>query len=613
MCGIVGYAGKRQAAPILLDGLKRLEYRGYDSAGICVHGPGGMNVQKSKGRLSVLEGMTDSGRNLPGMIGIGHTRWATHGVPSDRNSHPHVSASGKIAVVHNGIIENEACLRHKMEKQGVPFQSDTDTEVIANLIGDAYDSCHDLKEAVFRAVRDLNGSFALAILCADMPDTLIAVKQDSPLVVGFGQGEYYVASDVSAILQFTREIADLNDGEMVMFTGECVQFHDKAGKIIEKTVKTVDWQQEDAQLGGYDHFMIKEIFEQPKAVGNAIDPRIQGGKVSFENLNLAKEYLKRLRKISLVGCGSAYYVCLTAKYEIEKTCRIPTEAVLASEFRYCDPVLDASTLFIAISQSGETADTLAALREAKRRNAKTVAIVNAIGSAMAKEADHAICTNAGPEIAVATTKAFSAQLAVTHLLGLYMAEKLGSITPDGYARVLSSIQQLPQQIGNYLHSEHVSSISNLANRYWNRHNAFYIGRNTDSAVCLEGSLKLKEIAYLHSEAYPAGELKHGPISMIEQGTLVVAMATVDALFDKTMANIREVKARGADVLCVTLEARVEEAREIADHVITVPAVHPAVQPSLSLLPLQLFAYYVAVRRGCDVDKPRNLAKSVTVE
>ena len=613
MCGIVGYAGNRQAAPILLDGLRKLEYRGYDSAGICVHSTEGMTVEKAKGRLGVLEAMTDSGKNVPGMTGIGHTRWATHGKPSDVNSHPHLSASGKIAVVHNGIIENEAALRKKLQKEGVDFLSDTDTEVIANLIGSYYDPCGDFKEAVHRTVGRLKGSFALGILCADAPDTVIAVKKDSPLIFGFGDGENWIASDVPAVLRFTREIAYLEDGETVVFSGDCAEFYDEDGDRIEKERRTVTWELEDAQLGEYDHFMLKEIFEQPKAVCDTISPRIINGSVRFEDLDLSGEYLRGLKKIIFTGCGSAYYVCMLAKYAVEKQCRIPTEAVLASEFRYCDPVADTSVLFIAISQSGETADTLAALREAKRRKARTVAIVNGAGSAMAKEADHVICTYAGPEIAVATTKAFSSQLAVIQLLCLYMAQQLNCIEDEHHAEVLSALRQLPDRIADCLRQESMEKMQFLADHYCCRHNAFYVGRNTDSALCLEGSLKLKEIAYLHSEAYPAGELKHGPISMIETGTLVVAVATVDALFDKTMANIKEVKARGADVLCVTLESRAEEASQIADQVIAVSDIHPALQPSLSLIPLQLFAYYVAVNRGCDVDRPRNLAKSVTVE
>lgn len=613
MCGIVGYAGRNQAAPILLDGLSKLEYRGYDSAGICVHGPDGLNVAKSKGRLEVLWKKTDGGRAVCGTVGIGHTRWATHGAPSDINSHPHLSDTGKIAVVHNGIIENEARLRQWLEKQGIRFHSETDTEVISNLIGYYYGQCENYRDAVRQAMIRLEGSFALGILCADVPGTIIAVKKDSPLIFGFGDGENYIASDVPAILKYTRQITYLEDGDIAEFDSGGVRFYDAAGDRVEKKQETVTWEISDAERQGYDHFMLKEIFEQPKAVRDTISPRIQNGRVEFEELGLTAQYLKSLKKIYLVACGSAYYVSVLAKYTIERACRIPTEAVMASEFRYSDPVVDESNLIIIISQSGETADTLAALREAGRRGARTLAIVNVVGSAIAKAADSVIYTWAGPEIAVATTKAFSTQLVVVYLLTLYMADLLGTVSEEHYAEGVAALEQLPQDIEEVLKQGNLEKLQYMANRYSGRHNAFYVGRNIDSAICLEGSLKLKEVAYLHSEAYPAGELKHGPISMIEEGTLVVALATVDPLFDKAMANIKEVKARGADVLCVTTQSREADARKFVDHVITIPDVHPYVRPSLSLIPLQLFAYYVAVNRGCDVDKPRNLAKSVTVE
>jgi len=613
MCGIVGYVGKKQAAPILLDGLSKLEYRGYDSAGICIHGPDSLNVEKSKGRLNILKEKTDDGKAVPGSIGIGHTRWATHGAPSDINSHPHLSDSGKIAVVHNGIIENEARLRQWLEKRGLHFRSETDTEVISNLIGYYYGQYNDFRSAVRHAMTRLEGSFALGILCADLPDTIIAVKQDSPLIFGFGDGENYIASDVPAILKYTQEVAYLDDGDMAVFNSTGVTFYDAAGDSVEKKRETITWELSAAERGGYDHFMIKEIFDQPKAVHDTVNPRLKDGRVEFENIGLSADYLRGLKKIYLVACGSAYYVSVLAKYTIEKACRIPTEAVMASEFRYSDPVVDESNLVIIISQSGETADTLAALREAKRRGARTLAVVNVVGSAIAKTADSVIYTWAGPEIAVATTKAFSTQLAVVYMLTLYMAELLGTVTKEDYRAAVAALQRLPQDLEYVLRQENLQKIQYMASRYYGRHNAFYVGRNMDSAVCLEGSLKLKEVAYLHSEAYPAGELKHGPISLIEEGTLVVALATVEHLFDKTMANIKEVKARGADVLCVTLESREADARKIANNIITIPDAMPDVRPSLSLVPLQLFAYYVAVNRGCDVDKPRNLAKSVTVE
>lgn len=613
MCGIVGYAGKKQAAPILLDGLSKLEYRGYDSAGLCVQTEQGLQVEKAKGRLSVLAEKCDGGKAVLGTVGIGHTRWATHGAPSDLNSHPHLSDSGKIAVVHNGIIENEARLRAWLEARGLHFWSQTDTEVISNLVGWYYEKLSDFPQAVREAVSHLEGSFALGILCADLPETIIAVKKDSPLIFGFGDGEQYVASDVPAILKYTQEVTYLDDGEMVIFDGENVAFFDSHGERIEKERETIRWELSAAERGGYDHFMLKEIFEQPKAVHDTISPRIQNGRIVPDGISLSKEYLQGLRKIYLVACGSAYYVSVLAKYTIERTCRIPTEAVMASEFRYSDPVVDERNLVIIISQSGETADSLAALREAKRRGARTLAIVNVVGSAIAKAADQVIYTWAGPEISVATTKAFSTQLAMIYLLNLYMANVLGTIEPEEYARQVSALQELPNALEQVLGADVQSKCQYMASRFYGHHDAFYVGRNMDSAVCLEGSLKLKEVAYLHSEAYPAGELKHGPISLIEEGTLVVAVATVDALFDKTIANIKEVKARGADVLCITVDGKEQAAAEAADHVITIPAIHPAFRPSLSLLPLQMFAYYMAVNRGCDVDKPRNLAKSVTVE
>lgn len=614
MCGIVGFAGKQQAAPVLLEGLSKLEYRGYDSAGVCVYTDKGLQVVKAKGRLQTLREKLDDGAALTGTVGIGHTRWATHGAPSDANSHPHLSDSGKIAVVHNGIIENEARLREWLEKRGVRFHSETDTEVIANLAGFYYDQCPDFISAVRQTMARLEGSFALAFLCEDRPGTVIAVKKDSPLIFGFGEGENYIASDVPAILKYTQTVAYLDDGDMVIFDAEHAVFLDAFGDPLEKKRETITWEQSAAERGGYDHFMLKEIFEQPKALRDTIHPRLKGGQVVLEGVDLPADYLKNVKKIYLAACGSAYYVSVLAKYTIEKLCRIPTEAIMASEFRYSDPALDESSLVIIISQSGETADTLAALREAKRRGAKTLAIVNVVGSAIAKAADQVIYTWAGPEIAVATTKAFTTQLAVVYLLTLYMAKTLQTLSDEEYEQIVAALSELPEKVELVLSKkEDLERCQYLASRYYAHHDAFYIGRNLDSAVCLEGSLKLKEVAYLHSEAYPAGELKHGPISLIEEGTLVVALATVAPLFDKTMANIKEVKARGADVLCVTLESKEEAAEKIAGSVLTVPVIHPVLQPCLTLLPLQLFAYYVAVNRGCDVDKPRNLAKSVTVE
>ncbi len=613
MCGIVGYSGRNQAAPILLDGLSKLEYRGYDSAGVCVHGEGELQVAKAKGRLSVLSDQIAGGEALKGTVGIGHTRWATHGVPSDVNSHPHLSHSGKIAVVHNGIIENEARLRLWLEERGVAFRSETDTEVVANLVGYYYEECGDLFCAVRKTMARIEGSYALGILCSDRPDTVVAVKKDSPLIFGFGDGENFIASDVPAILKYTQTVAYLEDGEMAVFDSQTVTFYDKGGERTEKPRETITWELSAAERGGFDHFMLKEIYEQPKALRDTVSPRIRGGEVVLEGIDLSKEYLRNVRKIYLVACGSAYYVSVLAKYTFEKTCRIPTEPVMASEFRYSVPVVDERDLVVIISQSGETADTLAALREAKRLGAKTLAVVNVVGSAIAKAADQTIYTWAGPEIAVATTKAFSAQLAVVYLLALHMAKELGTLEEDRIRELTAQLEQLPDAVSQTLSKKNLEAIQYYASRYYGHHDAFYIGRNMDSAVCLEGSLKLKEVAYLHSEAYPAGELKHGPISLIEEGTLVVALATNRSLFDKTMANIREVRARGADVLCITLEELEEAAQKSTQGILCVPAVDPMFQPSLTLIPLQSFAYYMALNRGCDVDKPRNLAKSVTVE
>lgn len=613
MCGIVGYVGKQQAAPILLDGLSKLEYRGYDSAGVCIIADGKLNVAKAEGRLANLSGLIDGGAAVPGCIGIGHTRWATHGAPSDINSHPHLSDTGKIAVVHNGIIENYLKLKNLLISKGKKFCSETDTEVVANLIEYYYDKGNDFLNAVRKALARIEGSYALGILCKDLPGTMIAVKKDSPLIFGFGKGENFIASDVPAILRYTREVCYLNDGDMVMFTNDTASFYDGFGDQVEKQPETINWDLTAAEKGGYDHFMIKEIHEQPKALRGTISPRIKDGEVVLDDINLSKEYLESLKRIYIVACGSANYVGCLGKYIIEKSCRIPVEPILASEFRYSEPVLGSDTLVIIISQSGETADTLAALKEAKRLGARTLAIVNVVGSAIAKAADDVIYTWAGPEIAVATTKAFTTQLSVIYLLALYIARKLATMPLDEYHAVIESLMHLDEKVALCITDDNISKIRYYAEQYNKVHDAFFIGRNVDSAVCLEGSLKLKEIAYIHSEAYAAGELKHGPISLIEEGTLVVAVATVDSLFDKTMSNVKEVKARGADVFGVTTAKFEEEIKKTVSSVVTVPVTHPLLQPSLTIIPLQVFSYYVALLRGCDVDKPRNLAKSVTVE
>ena len=612
MCGIVGYLGKQQAAPILLDGLAKLEYRGYDSAGVCVF-KDGFNVAKTKGRLMNLSDKIDGGAALRGNLGIGHTRWATHGAPSDVNSHPHVSTNGKIAIVHNGIIENYLTLKEFLMHNGKTFLSDTDTEVAANLIEYYYEQERDLLRAAQKAAKQMEGSYALGILCIDRPKAMLAVKKDSPLIFGFGDGENFIASDVPAILKYTRKVVYLNDGDMVDFTANSATFYNLDGEKIEKTPENITWELSAAEKGGYPHFMIKEIHEQPKALRDTIHPRIKDGKVVIPDLSLTEEDLRGIHKIYIVACGSAYYAGYHGKYIIEKTCRIPVEPMLASEFRYCEPVLDAQTLVIIISQSGETADTLAALRMANAFGARTLGIVNVVGSAIAKAANDVIYTWAGPEIAVATTKAYSTQLSVIYLLAMYMGELLGTLPMEQYEAMLDALQKLPEQIEQIVTPENLASIEKLANDCRDNHDVFFIGRNLDSPTCMEGSLKLKEIAYVHSEAYAAGELKHGPISLIEQDTLVIAVAGVPELFDKTMSNVKEVKARGANVLGLTTENLEEEIKKTVDRYMLVPLTHPMLQPSLNIIPLQVFSYYVALARGCDVDKPRNLAKSVTVE
>ncbi|MDR0889449.1 MAG: glutamine--fructose-6-phosphate transaminase (isomerizing) [Oscillospiraceae bacterium] len=613
MCGIVGYVGERQAAPILLDGLAKLEYRGYDSAGVCVFFNKQLHVAKTKGRLAALGEMTAQGSGVPGCLGIGHTRWATHGAPSKENSHPHVSTNGKISVVHNGIIENYLFLKEFLRSAGKTFASETDTETVANLVEYHYEREGALFTAVKKAVAMLEGSYALGIVCVDDPERIVAVKKDSPLIFGFGKGENFIASDVPAILKHTREVAYLNDGDLVVFSKDSVEFYNTLGERTEKVPEHIDWEITAAEKGGYPHFMMKEIHEQPKAIRDTLKNLTQDGRVTLGNIELTRDYLSGVRRIYIVACGSAYYVGCLGKYILEKSCRIPVEPVLASEFRYSQPVLGEDTLVIIISQSGETADTLAALREANSMGARTLAIVNVVGSAIAKAASDVIYTCAGPEIAVATTKAYSTQLLVMYLLAMYIGDIMGTFKKREYDEVFQALQALPALISETITQERLAEMQACAARYCKHHDVFFIGRNVDSATCMEGSLKLKELAYVHSEAYAAGELKHGPISLIEENTLVIAVATTAELFDKTMSNVKEVKARGANVLGLTTENYREEIAKTVDSLLTVPKTHPLLQPSLNVIPLQVFSYYVALARGCDVDKPRNLAKSVTVE
>ena len=612
MCGIIGYAGCRQAAPILLDGLERMEYRGYDSAGIAVRSEvSGLQVRKTKGRLKVLSDMVHGGADLEGTLGIGHTRWATHGEPNDINAHPHVSENGRIAVVHNGIIENYLEIKEHLIRQGVTFASDTDSEVVAQLLEFHYNECGSMLEAVGRCLRRIQGSYALGIICADYPNALIAARKDSPLILGYGENGNFIASDVTAIIKYTRDVAYMDDGEIAVVTAENIDVFDSELSPVEKTHSLVDWDVSAAEKGGYPHFMFKEILEQPQAIRKTVSPRIRDGRVVLDDLCLTAEDVRRFSRIFIIACGSSYHVGMVSKYNWEKLLRRPVEVVLASEFRYSDPLVDENTLVVGISQSGETLDTMAAMREAKRLGGRTLAIVNVVGSSIAREADDVLYTWAGPEIAVATTKAYSTQLVLMDLVGLYLAEKLGTIPPAEYDAIVREVQALPEKMEEIL--KHVETLQYLASRYFNHNSIFFIGRNLDYALGLEGSLKLKEISYIHSEAYASGELKHGTISLIEPGTLVVALSLHAALFDKAMSNVVEVKARGAEVLAVTTENFRERMEKVADEVVSVPETHPILQPSLGVVPLQLFAYYVALHRGCDIDKPRNLAKSVTVE
>ena len=611
MCGIVGYIGGEQAAPILLEGLSRLEYRGYDSAGVAVFDgqTGSLAVRKAKGRLQVLSDQLHGGADLDSTAGVGHTRWATHGAPSDVNSHPQVSRSGKIAVVHNGIIENYAELKAFLMNQGVSFTSETDTEVVAQLIEYFYDG--DLLQAVGRVLHRIQGAYALGILCAGCPDQIIAVRKDSPLILGYGEGCNFIASDVTAILRHTRRVGYMEDGELAVLTREGVQCYNHLMQPIEKEIVTVDWEIDAAEKGGYEHFMFKEIMEQPEALRRCLSPRIREGEAVFEDFSLSKDFLQNMRRIYIVACGSSYHVGMVGKYHLERLTRIPVEVALGSEFRYMDPIVDEHTLVIVISQSGETLDTMAALREARRLGGHILSIVNVVGSSIARESDQVLYTWAGPEIAVATTKAYTTQLALLSLLALWLGKRLGTVPEKDCREMVAAFRELPGKMEEVL--SHRDDIQYFASQYFNHDSIFFMGRNLDYALGLEGSLKLKEISYIHSEAYASGELKHGTISLIEDGTLVVALGTYGKLFAKAMSNVVEVKSRGASVLALTTYPHQEEMARTADVVMTIPDIHALLLPILGVVPLQLFAYYVALMRGCDIDKPRNLAKSVTVE
>ena len=611
MCGIVGYVGAQQAAPILLDGLRRLEYRGYDSAGMAVCGPEGLRVCKAKGRLQVLAELTEEGRAMPGTLGVGHTRWATHGEPNDVNAHPQVSRSGLFAVVHNGIIENYAVLRERLERKGYVFRSQTDTEVVAQLLEDCYVASRDLFEAVNDMLSVVEGAYALGIVCRDAPDRLIAVRKDAPLLLGYGEGENFIASDVTALLPYTRDVVYMDDGELAVVTAGGIRIYNERRRPAEKEHHHIDWDVDAAEKGGYDHFMLKEICEQPDAIARAITGRIQKGRVVLSDLTMTDREVRELGRICIVACGSSYHVGMVGKYNLERMLRRPVEVSLASEFRYSDPIVGPGDLVIVISQSGETLDSMAALREAKKRGARILSIVNVVGSSIARESHDVLYTWAGPEIAVATTKAYSTQMAVLNLLGLYFGDILGTVDLDTYTAMVRGIEALPRQMARILAD--TADIRAAAKELAGHEQIFFIGRNLDYALSLEGGLKLKEISYIHSEAYASGELKHGTISLIEEGTPVIAAATYMPLFDKAMSNVVEVQARGAHVLALTTESGAERMHSRVERVLTVPETETMLLPQLGVVPLQLLAYYIALERGCDIDKPRNLAKSVTVE
>ena len=609
MCGIVGYAGRRKAAPLLLDGLKKLEYRGYDSSGIAVEsGDGVIRAVKAKGRLSRLTELTSGGETLDGTVGVGHTRWATHGEPNDVNSHPHLSEKGRFAVVHNGIIENYLELKSFLTEKGFSFISQTDTEVIAHLLEYYFEG--DVLTCIRKVLNKLSGSYALGVLFNETPDVFYAVRKDSPLVVGLGENENFIASDMPALLKYTRSFILLADDEIACVSKDKVVVYNKNAEAEEKQPFFVDWDPETAEKGGYPHFMLKEIHEQPKAVRDTVMPRIKENEIVLDDVVLTEEYVKNIKKINIVGCGSAYHAGIIGKYYIERVCRIPVETDLASEFRYRGPIADERVLTIIISQSGETADTLAALREAKRLKSKTLAIVNVVGSSIAREADNVLYTHAGPEIAVATTKGYTTQVASLYLIGLYLAGRLDSLSLTEYKEQLDSLKALPDNIEKLLKTPETTQY--LASLYYKNKDFFFIGRGMDYASALEGALKLKEISYIHAEAYPAGELKHGTISLIEYGSPVIAVAVDKRLFEKTLSNIKEVKTRGAKVIAVASKENSAVENE-AEYTLYIPDCHPLLAPVLTAVYLQLFGYYVAAIRGCDIDKPRNLAKSVTVE
>ena len=612
MCGIVGFTGHHAAAPILLEGLSKLEYRGYDSAGLAVRdGTNPVRIVKAKGRLRALAEKTDNGLALPGTSGIGHTRWATHGEPSENNAHPHASDDGNVVAVHNGIIENYQELREKLLRKGYNFYSDTDTEVAVKLIDYYYKKyAHTPVDAINHAMVRIRGSYALAVLFKDYPGEIYAARKDSPMIIGVSDGESYLASDVPAILKYTRKVYYIGNMELARLTPDGATFYNLDGDEIQKDLVEIGWRAEAAEKAGFEHFMMKEIHEQPKAVRDTLASAIQDGQIQYDKLGLTPQELGDLNAVYIVGCGSAYHVGVAAQYIIEDLSRIPVRVEIASEFRYRRPILGEGTLAIVISQSGETADSLAALREAKAHGVRTLGIVNVVGSSIAREADSVLYTLAGPEIAVATTKAYSTQLIACYALALQLAQAHGTLGAEEYAAMISEMQTLPDKMARLL--EDKARIQWFAAKFANARDIFFIGRGLDYAISLEGSLKMKEISYIHSEAYAAGELKHGAISLVEPGTLVIGLATQPALYEKTLSNLVEVKSRGAYLMGLTACGRYA-LEDTADFAVYIPQTDAHFAPSLAVIPLQLLAYYVSVAKGLDVDKPRNLAKSVTVE
>ncbi|MEG0702878.1 MAG: glutamine--fructose-6-phosphate transaminase (isomerizing) [Christensenella sp.] len=608
MCGIVGYVGDRNVIPVLTGGLSKLEYRGYDSAGIAYLDAGKLTIYKEKGKLAELEKMV-AGKISEHTIGIGHTRWATHGEPNRTNAHPHANVSGDLAIVHNGIIENYLQLREWLTKKGITCVSETDTEIIAHLI--SYYLKDDLKEAVSQAISKLKGSYALGVVCERFPNEIVAVRKDSPLVVGVGKNENLIASDIPAILEYTRDVYFLNNGEIAVVKKDGVSLYDEMLNPIEREVFTVEWDVSQAEKAGYPHFMLKEIEEQPRALADTINPRVQNGEICFDEIGMDDELMRSIKKITIVACGTAYHASFVGKCIIERYARVPVEVEIASEFRYKNPIIDKDTFVILVSQSGETADTIAALREAKSRGAFVLAIANVVGSTIAREADKVLYTRAGLEIAVASTKAYTTQLMAIYMFGLKLAYAKGGISKEEYHTYVAELQRVPENAKKVIENKEL--LQKFAYEHFTEHSVFYIGRGLDYAIAMEGSLKLKEISYIHSEAYAGGELKHGTIALIEKGTLVVAVLTQGDLIEKCLSNVKEVTSRGAVVMVVTQEKYKDLVADVADKVVTIPDAIDFEATLTSIIPMQIFAYYMSVQKGCDVDKPRNLAKSVTVE